>query len=90
MTRFGEASTASEALRLVRQQNWDVTIFDLSLGVTGGLEVLKELKQIRPRLPVLILTMYPPEQYAQRAFKAGVAGYLTKDSSREELVKAVN
>jgi two-component system, NarL family, invasion response regulator UvrY len=53
------------------------------------LEVLKELKQIRPRLPVLILTMHAEEQYARRAFKAGAAGYISKDSVRTELVKAI-
>ena len=87
---FGEAGTASEALRLVREQDWDVGVFDLSLGYRSGLEVLKELKQIRPRLPVLILSMHSEEQYARRAFKAGAAGYITKDSPRTELVKAVN
>lgn len=87
---FGEANTASEALRLAREQNWDVVVLDLSLGERSGLEVLKELKQVRPHLPVLILTMHSEEQYARRAFKAGAAGYVTKDSSRAELVKAVN
>jgi two-component system, NarL family, invasion response regulator UvrY len=87
---FGEASTASEALKLVREQDWDVAVLDLSLGGRSGLEVLKELKQIRPQLPVLILSMHSEEQYARRAFKAGAAGYITKDSPRAELVKAVN
>lgn len=87
---FGEASTAQEALRLVREQDWDVVVLDLSLGDRSGLEVLKELKQIRPRLPVLILSMHSEEQYARRAFKAGAAGYITKDSPRAELVKAIN
>jgi two-component system invasion response regulator UvrY len=87
---FGEASTAPEAIRLVREQDWDVVVLDLSVGDGGGLEVLKELKQIRPRLPVLILSMHSEEQYARRAFKAGAAGYITKGSPREELVKAIN
>ena len=87
---FGEASTAPEVIRLVREQDWDVVVLDLSVGDRGGLEVLKELKQIRPRLPVLILSMHSEEQYARRAFKAGAAGYITKGSSREELVKAIN
>jgi two-component system invasion response regulator UvrY len=89
-TFFGEASTASEALQLARIQDWDVVVLDLSLGERNGLEVLKELKQIRPRLPVLILSMHSEEQYARRSFKAGAAGYITKDSSRAELVKAIN
>ena len=87
---FGEASTVQEALRLVREQDWDVVVLDLSLGDRSGLEVLKELKQLRPRLPVLILSMHSEEQYARRAFKAGASGYITKDSPRAELVKAIN
>ena len=87
---FGEASTAPEVIRLVREQDWDVVVLDLSVGDRGGLEILKELKQIRPRLPVLILSMHSEEQYARRAFKAGAAGYITKGSPREELVKAIN
>jgi DNA-binding NarL/FixJ family response regulator len=87
---FGEASTASEVLRLVREQDWDIVVLDLSLGERSGLEVLKELKQLRPRLPVLILSMHSEEQYARRAFKAGAAGYITKGSPREELVTAIN
>lgn len=87
---FGEAGTPPEALRLAAEQDWDVVVLDLSLGGRSGLEVLKELKQIRPRLPVLILSMHSEEQYARRAFKAGAAGYITKDSPREELVKAIN
>jgi len=87
---FGEAGTVQEALGLVREQDWDVVVLDLSLGDRSGLEVLKELKRIRPRLPVLILSMHSEEQFARRAFKAGAAGYITKDSPRAELVKAVN
>lgn len=87
---FGEASTAPEALALATKQDWDVVVLDLSLGDRSGLEILKELKQIRPRLPVLIFSMHSEEQYARRAFKTGAAGYITKDSSRAELVKAIN
>ena len=87
---FGEASTAQEALQLVREAHWDVVVLDISLGERNGLEVLKELKQLRPRLPVLILSMHAEDQYARRAFKAGAAGYITKDSSRTELVTALN
>ena len=87
---FGEASTGLEALQLAREQDWDLVVLDLSLGNQSGLEVLKELKQIRPRLPVLILSMHSEEQYARRAFKAGASGYITKDSSRAELANAVN
>ena len=87
---FGEATTGLEALQRVREQDWDLAVLDLSLGNQSGLEVLRELKQLRPRLPVLILSMHSEEQYARRAFKAGAAGYITKDSPRAELVKAIN
>jgi two-component system invasion response regulator UvrY len=87
---FGEASTAEEALNLVRAEDWDVVVLDISLGDRNGLELLKELKQRRPSLPVLILSMHAEEQYARRAFKAGAAGYITKDCSRVELVNALN
>jgi len=87
---FGEASSGPEALRLVRQKDWDIVVLDLSLTGQNGLEVLKELKQIRPRLPVLILSMHTEVQFARRAFKAGASGYITKDSPRSELTKAIN
>lgn len=87
---FGEASTGLEALKLARQEEWDIVVLDLSLGSRSGLEVLKELKQFRPRLPVLILSMHTEVQFARRAFKAGASGYITKDSPRAELLKAIN
>lgn len=87
---FGEAVAGPEALRFVREQEWDLVVLDLSLGDRSGLDVLKELKNIRPKLPVLILSMHSEEQYARRAFRAGAAGYVTKDSSRAELAEALN
>ena len=89
-TTFGEASTGHEALKLAREADWDIVVLDLSLGERSGLEVLKELKQIRPRLPVLILSMHAEVQFTRRAFKAGAFGYITKDRPRSELVKAIN
>jgi two-component system, NarL family, invasion response regulator UvrY len=89
-TEFGDASTASEALQVASQQTWDIVVLDLSLGGRSGLDLLKELKQIQPRIPVLILSMHSEEQYARRAFKAGAAGYITKDSSRAELSRAID
>lgn len=86
----GEASTASEALRLIRDEEWSAVVLDLSLGARSGLETLKELKQLRPKLPVLIFSMHSEEQYARRAFKAGASGYVTKDSPRAEIAKAIN
>ena len=87
---FGEASSADEALRLVRDEDWDLAVLDFSLGEGSGLELLKELKHIRPRLPVLILSRHSDHEYARRLFMAGVSGYITKDSPRAELVQAVN
>jgi DNA-binding NarL/FixJ family response regulator len=86
----GEAGTPDEALRLALAGEWDAVVLDLSFAGKSGLEVLKELKQVRPRLPVLVLTMHSEQQYARRAFKAGAAGYVTKDSPRAELAKAIH
>jgi DNA-binding NarL/FixJ family response regulator len=86
---FGEASTPHEAITLVREQDWDIVVLDLALGERSGLEVLQELKTLRPKLPVLILSMYAEAQYARRAFKAGASGYITKDCARAELVGAI-
>lgn len=87
--RFGEAGAAPEALRLISEEEWDVAILDLSLGDRSGLELLKQMKLIRPSLPILVMSMHSEEQYARRAFKAGAAGYITKDSPRSELLKAI-
>jgi two-component system invasion response regulator UvrY len=86
---FGEATRRVEALELARDENWDLVVLDLSLADHNGLDVLKELKRIRPGLPVLILTMHFEDQYALRAFKAGASGYINKDKPRSELIKAV-
>lgn len=86
----GEAGTPDEAIRLALRADWDALVLDLSFAGKTGLDVLKELKQIRPHLPVLVLTMHSEEQYARRAFKAGAAGFITKDSPRAELSKAIH
>ncbi len=87
--RFGEAGTANEALEKARREEWDLLVLDVSLPGKSGLDLLKELKAARPKLPVLVLSMYPEEQFALRALKAGAAGYITKQSPPEELVRAV-
>ena len=86
---FGEARSGAEALALVRKQHWDIAVLDISLGGRSGLEVLTEIKQLRPRMPVLILSMHAEEQYAVRAFKTGASGYINKASSGEELRRAI-
>jgi two-component system invasion response regulator UvrY len=87
---FGEASNAQEAFKLVREQDWDIVVLDITLGDRSGIEVMKELKHIRPKLPILILSMHSEAQYARRAFKAGAAGYITKDSLPDELARAIH
>ncbi len=77
------------ALQLARQQPWDVFLLDVSMPNRNGIDTLKQLKKEFPRLPVLILSMHPEEQYAVRALKAGAAGYLTKQSAPEQLVTAI-
>lgn len=86
---FGEASSAAEAVDLVRTRRWDLVVLDLALGGRGGLDALKEIKDVRPATPVLVLSMHAEEQYARRAFKAGAEGYITKDRPRAELALAL-
>jgi DNA-binding NarL/FixJ family response regulator len=74
---------------LVTGKPWDVVILDLSLPGRSGLDVLKEIKQLVPSLPVLILTMHPEKEYALRAFRAGAAGYVLKRTASQELIAAV-
>jgi DNA-binding NarL/FixJ family response regulator len=85
----GEARDANEALRLVREQDWDVVVLDISMPGKSGVDALKEMKQAHPKLPVLVLTSYPEEQYAIRVLKAGASGYMTKESAPEHLVEAI-
>lgn len=85
----GEAQSADEVLELVRNKHWDAVILDITMPGRGGLDTLEELKRQYPDLPVLMLSMHPEDQYAARAFKAGAAGYMTKESALDELVKAI-
>lgn len=87
--RFGECESAADTVVAARTGTWDLVVLDLSLPGRSGLDVLKDVKAARPKLPVLILSMYPERQFAVRALKAGAAGYLTKESPPEELVSAV-
>jgi two-component system invasion response regulator UvrY len=86
---FGEAKTAQEAVESVRRHDWEIVILDISMPGLSGLDILDDLRRLRPKLPILFLSMYPEEQYARRALKSGAAGYLTKDSIPEELKEAV-
>ena len=84
-----EAKDGGEALSKVRENDYDVVLLDIALPDTDGLEVLKLVKKEKAKQVVLMLSMYPEEQYAVRALKAGAAGYLTKDSASEELITAI-
>src|SRR5262245_14314746 len=85
----GEAENARQLLALVRTQQWDVVVLDINMPGRSGLDVLKELKADCPKLPVLVLSVHPEDQYGVRVLKAGAAGYLTKESAPEELVQAI-
>lgn len=84
----GEARTAAEALRKLREHTWDALILDINLPDQSGLEVLREVRERTPKLPVLVMSMHPEDQFAVRILKAGAAGYLTKDAAPDELIKA--
>jgi len=85
----GEAVNGQEVLAKVRAEPWDVVVLDISMPDRSGLDILKQLRSERPRLPVLVLSMYSEDQYALRVLKAGGSGYLAKDSAPDELVKAI-
>ncbi|HBG03984.1 MAG: DNA-binding response regulator [Geobacteraceae bacterium GWC2_58_44] len=84
-----EASSCPEALARVARKDYDIVLLDISMPGINGLETLKLLRHDRPKLPVLILTMYPEEQYAIRAMKSGASGYLTKGCNPKELHAAI-
>jgi len=86
---FGEASNAAELLRKINEKKWHVLILDMDMPGRNGLEVLKQLKDESSTIPVLMFSMYPEEQIAVRAFKAGASGYLSKDSAGAELSNAI-
>ncbi|MEA4909245.1 MAG: response regulator transcription factor [Chloroflexi bacterium] len=90
MAIVGEAQNAQEVLDMVRRQKWDMVILDISMPGRSGLDVLSELRQNSPHLPVLILSMHPEDQFALRVLKAGAAGYMNKQSAPEELVEAIH
>jgi DNA-binding NarL/FixJ family response regulator len=86
---FGEARNTREALDLVWKQDWDVVVLDITMPGRSGLDALREIKKSKPRLPVLVLSMHPENQFAVRVLKAGASGYMTKESAPDELVGAV-
>ncbi|MGQ0739964.1 MAG: response regulator [Bacteroidota bacterium] len=86
---IGEAENAGQLITEVLAKEWDVVICDLSMPGRSGLDALQQIRQSRPGLPVLIMSMHPEDQYALRVLKAGASGFLGKDSIHEELIKAI-
>ena len=84
-----EASSGQEVLEKISKNDLDLVVLDIAMPGRGGLDILKEIKTQKPRLPVLMLSMYPEEQYAIRVLKSGASGYLTKESAPSELVMAI-
>lgn len=84
-----EASNGREVLAKISKNKYDVVVLDVGMPDFSGLDILNEIKKENPKLPVLMLSIYPEEQYAVRALKAGASGYLTKKVAPEELIRAI-
>jgi len=87
--KVDEASNGQEAMSKIGKGGYDLVVLDMKMPGKSGLDVLKEIKQHQPKLPVVILSMHPEEQFAIRAMRAGASGYLTKECAGEELVLAI-
>jgi DNA-binding NarL/FixJ family response regulator len=85
----GQASNARDTMEFVLNNSLDILILDLNLPDKSGLDLLKELKVLKPGLKILILSMHPEDRFAIRVLKAGASGYITKESAGEDLVKAI-
>lgn len=85
----GEAETGTQAIKMLREQHFDLVLLDISLPDKHGMDVLKQLKAEQPNIKVIVLSMYPEDQYGVRALKAGAVGYINKQSAPEKLVGAV-
>ena len=86
---IGEASNGDSLLSMLKSDNLDMVLLDISMPGKSGLDLLKQLKSEHSKLPILILSVYPEEQYAVRFIKAGASGYLTKESAAEKLAEAI-
>jgi DNA-binding NarL/FixJ family response regulator len=87
--KVDEAKNGQDALVKVWKSEYDMVLLDIKMPGKSGLDVLKEIKQHRPKLPVMILSMHPEEQFAIRAMRAGASGYLTKECAGDEMVLAI-
>ena len=85
----GEASTGIQAVKMMREQHFDLVLLDMSLPDQHGMDVLKQLKSEQSDIKIIVLSMYPEEQYGLRALKAGASGYINKQSASEKLVGAI-
>lgn len=85
----GEAANADEIMAQLYDKDWDILVLDITMPGKNGLDAMLEIKQRKPEIKILILTMYPEEEIAIRALKTGALGYLTKDSVPGELIKAI-
>jgi two-component system invasion response regulator UvrY len=85
----GEAGDGQEVIKKIEKNDFDIVLLDILLPGKSGLDVLKDIKSIKPNLHVLVLSMYPEEQYAIRSLRAGASGYLTKESAASELIAAI-
>jgi len=86
----GEAENAQKVLAQVQNQDWDLVILDVTMPGRSGIDVLADLKRVKPKLPVLVLSMHPEHQYGKRVLREGARGYLNKDSAPEELIRAIH
>jgi len=84
-----EAANGQDALMKIRSNRYDILILDISMPEMGGLDVLYHIKKEFPELPVLVLSIYPEDQYAVRVLKDGASGYMNKEAAPDELIKAV-
>ena len=89
MSVVGEAATGAETVSLVRTEPYDVVLLDISMPDRNGVDTLKQLKQIRPEMPVLMLSAHAEEQYAVNLLRAGAAGYVSKETASTQLVQAI-
>ncbi len=85
----GEAATGSEAIALIRATEFDVVLLDISMPDKNGIDTLKTARQVRPQLPILMLSGYAEDQYAVNLLRAGAAGYLNKEAASRDLVGAI-
>ena len=87
--KIEEVANGESLIAKVINEKWGVVICDLDMPGRSGLDIMRQIKEIAPKLPVLIVSIYPEDQYAVRVLKAGAAGYVSKDAATEELAEAV-